>query len=201
MKVEIRNDSVRIEGYVNAVERDSKPLRGKDGVFVEKVKAGVFARALKRAKMCKQEVRVLLNHDYNRELSSTAEESTELREDNIGLRCAFETRDANIVESAKAGNLTGWSFGFVCLKDEKREIDGVVHRELLDIELREVTILDRRIPAYNGTSVELRDTGDDYIEVRDIEDNAEVIDNSEPPKETKNEEYEMRYLEILAGIQ
>ena len=59
----------------------------------------------------------------------------------------------------------------------------------------------QRIPAYNGTSVELRDTGDDYLEVRDIEYNAEVTDNSAPQKETNNEEYEMRYLEILAGIQ
>lgn len=201
MKVEIRNDSVRIDGYVNAVERDSKPLRGKDGVFVEKVRAGVFGRALARAKACRQEVRVLLNHDYNRELTSTAEETTRLYEDNIGLRCTFETRDADIMEKAKTGKLSGWSFGFVCLKDEKRDVDGVVHRELLDIELREVTILDQRIPAYNGTSVELRDTGEDYLEVREIEDNAEVVDNSEPPEETNNTEYEMRYLEIMEGIQ
>lgn len=201
MKVEIRNDSVRIEGYVNAVERDSKPLRGKDGVFIEKVRAGVFCRALARAKACRQEVRVLLNHDYNRELTSTAEDTTRLFEDNIGLRCIFETRDADIMKKAKAGKLAGWSFGFVCLKDEKREVDGVVHRELIDIELREVTILDQRIPAYTGTSVEVRDTGEDYLEVREIEDNAEVIDLSKPPKETNNTEYEMRYLEITEGIQ
>lgn len=201
MRVEIRNDSVLIDGYVNAVERDSKPLRGRDGVFVEKVKAGVFGRALARAKACHQEVRVLLNHDYNRELTSTAEDTTRLFEDNIGLRCIFKTRDADIMEKAKAGKLAGWSFGFVCLKDEKREVDGVVHRELQDIELREVTVLDQKIPAYNGTSIELRDTGDEYLEVREIEDNTEVIDNSEPQEETNSTEYEMRYLEILAGIQ
>lgn len=202
MKVEIRDDSVRIEGYVNAVERDSKPLRGKDGVFVEKVRAGAFARALERAKLHKQEVRVLLNHDYKRELTSTAEATTELREDSIGLRCAFETRDAEIVESAKAGKLTGWSFGFVCLKDEKREIDGTVHRDLIDIELREVTILDSRVPAYDGTSVELRDTEDDYFEIREVEDEVEITDKSVVQKETDNIEieYEMRYLEILSGI-
>ena len=41
-KVEIRNDSVHIDGYVNAVERDSKVLRDDRGEFIEKVKAGAF---------------------------------------------------------------------------------------------------------------------------------------------------------------
>lgn len=30
MKVELRNDSVYIEGYVNAVGRDSRPIRDQD---------------------------------------------------------------------------------------------------------------------------------------------------------------------------
>lgn len=201
MKVEIRNDSVRIEGYVNAVERDSKPLRGKDGVFIEKVKAGAFRRAIERAKYCHQEIRVLLNHDYNKELSSTADATTKLFEDNIGLKCIFETRDADTIQKAKGGKLAGWSFGFICLKDEKREIENVMHRDLLDFELREVTILDQRIPAYNGTSVELRDTDGDYLEIREIEDNPEVADNSTAQETSGNEEYEMRYFEILSGIQ
>ena len=50
MKIELRSDSVAIEGYVNAVERDSKPLSLGGGIFVEKVQAGAFRRALERAK-------------------------------------------------------------------------------------------------------------------------------------------------------
>ena len=76
MKVEIRNNSVLIDGYVNAVERKSKVLRDAKGQFVETIKAGVFQRALERAK----EVKVLLNHNYDRELTST-KESTNARAD------------------------------------------------------------------------------------------------------------------------
>ena len=34
-KVEIRGDSVHIDGYVNAVERESKVLHDEHGQFVE----------------------------------------------------------------------------------------------------------------------------------------------------------------------
>ena len=48
MKVEVREDSVVISGYVNAVERYSKTIREKiDGVirtFIERIKAGVFCK-------------------------------------------------------------------------------------------------------------------------------------------------------------
>ena len=46
MKIEIRADSVLIDGYVNAVERDSKVLHNANGPFVEKIKAGTFQRSL-----------------------------------------------------------------------------------------------------------------------------------------------------------
>lgn len=47
MKIEIRADSVVIDGYVNAVERDSKVLHNAKGPFVEKIKAGAFKRAVR----------------------------------------------------------------------------------------------------------------------------------------------------------
>ena len=34
MKIQIREDSVEIEGYVNAIERNSKPLMSRIGKFV-----------------------------------------------------------------------------------------------------------------------------------------------------------------------
>lgn len=43
MRVEIRADNkVHIEGYVNAVGRDSRPLPSPKGKFVEQVAPGVF---------------------------------------------------------------------------------------------------------------------------------------------------------------
>ena len=64
MNIEVREDSVVISGYVNAVERYSKPIRAKlRGItqrFVEKIKAGAFKTALQR----NSNVKVLLNHNY-----------------------------------------------------------------------------------------------------------------------------------------
>ena len=39
MKVEVRNDKIIIDGYVNAVERESKVLYDTRGEFIEKIRA------------------------------------------------------------------------------------------------------------------------------------------------------------------
>ena len=49
MQIEFRADSVRISGYVNAVERRSRPVMTPRGRVVEEIEAGAFARALERA--------------------------------------------------------------------------------------------------------------------------------------------------------
>ena len=47
MKIEVRTDnSVKITGYVNAVERESKPVATPKGMVNELVESGVFHRAL-----------------------------------------------------------------------------------------------------------------------------------------------------------
>lgn len=205
MRVEIRDDSVSIDGYVNAVERESKVLRDRQGgSFVERIKAGAFSRALSRAKRRSYDVKVLLNHDHSRELTSTHEATTKIYEDTIGLRCQCEIRDAEVVELAKAGNLAGWSFGFISLRDQNigETETKIPIREVRDLDLEEVSILDKtRIPAYNGTSIEVRDTDlDDCIEYRALDDDVEVVDSTtksgDEPK-FDNHEYENRYLAAL----
>ena len=202
MKVEIRDDAVLIDGYVNAVERDSKVLRDKSGAFIEKIKAGVFQRALDRAKRSSYDVKVLLNHDYGRELTSTRDSTTTIKEDAIGLRCQCEIRDKEVIEKAKAGKLSGWSFGFICLReDRKQDEDKMDHREVREIELREVSILDdTKIPAYNGTSIETRSEDlDEFIEIRMINDEIQIEDRSTPEDHSfDNHEWENRYMATRA---
>ena len=108
MQINIREDAVEIVGYVNAVERNSKPLLSRMGKFIERIKAGAFARALKR----NDDVHVLLNHDWQRDLGSTKKGNLELTEDNIGLRAKCTISDKEVMEMAKRGDLVGWSFGF-----------------------------------------------------------------------------------------
>lgn len=197
MRVEIRSDSVLIDGYVNAVERESKVLSDTNGTFVEKIKAGAFTRALERAKRMHRHVKVLLNHDSNRELTSTAEATTKISEDAIGLRCQCEIRDAEIVKKAKSRRLSGWSFGFIALRAEMSGADGEIpRRNVIDLDLYEVSILDdTEIPAYNGTSIETRSKSlDDFYEIRMKSDEIEVEDKSEKNETFDNYEWENRYL-------
>ena len=108
MKVSIRADSVLIEGYVNAIERDSKPLMSRIGQFIERICKGAFSKALKR----NDDVHVLLNHDWTRDLGSTKQGNLELIEDNIGLHARAVITDNDVVQKARNGDLVGWSFGF-----------------------------------------------------------------------------------------
>ena len=167
MRVEIRNDSVFIHGYVNAVERLSKPIRetlhGRIRTFLERIKAGVFRNALKK----NDNVLVLLNHDNNRVLASTKDGSAVLAEDNIGLRAEITITDKEVVQKARDGKLSGWSFGFIANDDEITTEGKDEIRTVTDMELLEVSILDdTKAPAYYGTSIEAREGGARMKEIR-----------------------------------
>ena len=167
MQVEIRNDSVFISGYVNAVERLSKPIRetlhGKVRTFLERIKAGVFRTALKRNK----NVLVLLNHDNTRVLASTEDGNANLEEDNIGLRAEITITDEEVVQKARDGKLSGWSFGFIANDDILTTEGNDEIRTVTDLELLEVSILDdTKAPAYYGTSIESREGGAKMVEIR-----------------------------------
>lgn len=159
MNIRIKENSVVIEGYVNAVERSSKPLYSRFGEFIEKIVAGAFGRALKR----NDDVRILLNHNPERDLGGTGSGELELTEDSIGLHARAIITDEQVINDAKHNNLVGWSFGFA---DREVEIlqdseTGLPLRRVKDLDLFEVSILNReKTPAYNGTLVEVRDNGD-----------------------------------------
>lgn len=154
---------------MNAVERLSKPIRekinGRIRSFVERIKAGVFRKALKR----NDNVLVLLNHDYERILASTKDGNAILEEDNIGLRAEITITDKEVVQKAREGKLSGWSFGFVANDDEITSEANNPHeiRTVTDLELLEVSILDEtKAPAYYGTSIESREGGAKVVEIR-----------------------------------
>lgn len=199
MRIEIRADSVVIDGYVNAVERESKVIRNRSGAFVEKIRAGAFQRALDRAKATGYDVKVLLNHDYKRQLTSANDKNTSIREDNIGLRCKCEVRDAEVIKKAREGKLVGWSFGFIPIREKREHAEGsdADRREIRELELKEVSILDdTRTPAYNGTSIETRE---DMIELRMMEDTTETVDVTVAEKKADNYNFRNRILATRAS--
>ena len=156
MQIRVKGDSVEIEGYVNAVERKSRPLMSRMGQFIERICKGAFKRALAR----NDDVKLLLNHDEGRVLGGTKEGNLELVEDNIGLHARAVINDAEVAQKARNGDLVGWSFGFNDVKDgviQKRDEDGFPLRDVKDLDLQEVSILDRtKTPAYDGTLVAVR---------------------------------------------
>ena len=179
LQVEVREDSVFISGYVNAVERLSKPIRetlhGTIRTFLERIKAGVFRTALKRNK----NVLVLLNHDNTRVLASTENGNAVLDEDSIGLRAEITITDKEVVQKAREGKLSGWSFGFIANDDELSTEGSNEIRTVTDMELLEVSILDdTKAPAYYGTSIEAREGGARVVEIR-AENFAEETNENE----------------------
>lgn len=177
MEIRIKKDSVEIEGYVNAVERRSKPLWSRMGQFIERICKGAFGKALKR----NDDVKILLNHDPEKLLGSQKKGNLELEEDSIGLRARATITDPEVVETAKRGDLVGWSFGFYDREVENKiDESGLPLRDVRDLDLEEVSLLDKRaIPAYDGTLVCVRsdeksvfygDTFADKMQIRQIEE-------------------------------
>ena len=188
MEVRVKEDSVEITGYVNAIERASKPLMSRVGQFIERICKGAFKKALKR----NDDVHILLNHDWNRDLGSTKQGNLELEEDNIGLKARAIITDKDVIEKARNGELVGWSFGFQDREVENTIERGMPHRAVKDLDLAEVSILDKRkTPAYDGTLIMARDDseelhfrGEDFIdEVSIREETAENTDKSAEIKE------------------
>lgn len=186
LKIRIRNDSVEIDGYVNAIERYSKPLNSRIGKFTERIKKGAFKRALER----NDDVHILLNHDWERDLGSTKAGNLELTEDAIGLRAKATVTDSDVIKKARQGDLVGWSFGFTDKDVDTKEVDGMTTRDVKDLNLYEVSLLDRtKTPAYDGTLVSVRaDEGilhgsmlETEVEIRD-EPEEKPLDYSEAEK-------------------
>lgn len=187
MKINIREDSVEIDGYVNAVERLSKPLNSRIGQFRERIKAGAFQRAIER----NDDIHVLLNHDENRDLGSTKQGNLELHEDNIGLRAKATITDAEVIEKAKRGDLVGWSFGFSDRDVDTRDENGMMTRDVKDLDLYEVSILDRsKVPAYDGTLIQARDANGDTVHLNTGEvmaDDKPEVTEGKPADKTEEE--------------
>lgn len=165
MRIEIRTDSVVLDGYVNAVARDSRPMLDERGEkFVEQISPKTFQRAIEK----NNDILCLLNHEPTRVLGSTTQGNIELFEDNIGLRAICEITDSEVIEKARENKLRGWSFGFESLKEHEEPIkDGLKRRFIDEMNLAEVSIIDEhKIPCYVGTSIETRADKDSKIEYR-----------------------------------
>ena len=189
MKIRIRADSVEIEGYVNAVGRDSRPMVDEYGSdFVEQIQPGAFALALSKRS---GPVLMLHNHKESRVIGST-DDNLELEEDSIGLHARATVTDAEIMQLARDGKLVGWSFGFHQLDSRTAyDYDAHVERSIVtELDLVEVSLIDdTMLPVYAGTSVHARAEDKDKVITRAMDrDIIRTLEDDEAGPETKIEE-------------
>lgn len=138
----------KLTGYAAVFDSMSRDLGG----FRETIRAGAFAKTLEA------DVRALWNHDPNYPLARTKSGTLALREDSTGLRIEADlpnTTYANdLLESIRRGDVDQMSFAFRTIEDTWEKRDGENVRELIEVELFDVSPV--TFPAYEETSVSAR---------------------------------------------
>lgn len=194
MQIRVKDDSVEISGYVNAVERRSRPLRSRMGQFIERICKGAFKKGIER----NDNIRLLENHNWNRDLGGTKEGNLKLTEDSIGLRADATITDPEAVKKARNGEYVGWSFGFKDRDDGvENDIDSETHlplRKVRDLDLYEVSLLDRsKSPAYDGTLVSVRADEDMQYYSEPFVTDIEIREETQPKQHENVEETPIDY--------
>ena len=185
MNLQLRDNSVHLEGYINVTNRDSKELYNKDGKFIEQIKEGVWTKALR-----KRNIPMLFNHDWSKQIGMNGD-NVQLYEDAVGLRFIADIDNPEVVEKAKAGKLQGCSFGFRALKEKVEKVNGICKRIVEDLELFEVSLLSKS-PAYSGCVIECRSKDAEIeLELRefdiDVEEKLEQV-----PEEVQEQEIQIQ---------
>ena len=101
MNIQLREEHLEVDGYVTAIERFSKVLNSRCGKFKEIIREGVFKRAIHR----NDDIHILLNHEFKKDLGSTKKGNLFLKEDNVGLRVRAKITDPEVLKKAKNGDL------------------------------------------------------------------------------------------------
>ena len=147
---ETEGEPTKITCYAARFNVFSKDLGG----FVEILRPGLFKRSLES----KRDVIANLDHDNTKILARTKADNLRLSEDSIGLRFEMDIPNTTVgkdtAENIKNGNLRGASFAFIPIKENFREEPDRLIRELLDVDLFDVSVV--TTPVYEQTEVSLR---------------------------------------------
>jgi HK97 family phage prohead protease len=123
------------------------------GFFREVIRPGAFDNSLGN------DIRALWNHDTAYVLGRTAAGTLNIRSDAKGLYFEVNppetTWAGDLCKSIQRGDINQMSFGFTVNDDNWEELeDGTEMRELLDVDLIEVSVV--TFPAYQATSAGVR---------------------------------------------
>jgi len=139
-----------IAGYAAVFDSLSEDLGG----FRERIKVGAFTRSLREG----ADVRALVDHDPSKILGRNLAGTLRIKPNAKGLFVEIDAPDTtvgrDIQKSIKRGDVNGMSFAFFTRTDEWHMEDGEAIRELLDVDLQDVSVV--TYPAYPATDVAVR---------------------------------------------
>lgn len=153
---EMRFDAAekKITGYAALYNSRSEDLGG----FLETIRAGAFTRTL----ASKPDVRALIDHNQSKILGRTLSGTLILTEDSRGLAVTINPPEtqyaADLMTVMARGDVTQMSFAFHSAVDSWSVVDGQRMRELVDLDLVDVSVV--TYPAYPETSVAVRSMGE-----------------------------------------
>lgn len=189
---------LRVSGHIETGAA-SKLLGRDENTWREIIAPGTFRNAIQKAFEANQDIDLIVDHDVKRILSSTANNSLLLEEDDIGLRFEAVVSDTSwgrdFYALIKDGIIKGVSFGMTVNEDYWNYLeDGTALRTIVDINLFEISVL--KTPAYSRTLVEARD-----FELAEIK-----VPENKTKKETRaldeelNDEIEVKPEDIMDAL-
>jgi len=189
-KSDIQAEENKIKGYAVVYNSLSEPLNFGNYSFREKILPGAFDRVLSE----ERDIKCLFNHDKNKVIGRTTNNTLQLRSDEKGLyfECEYNpeiTWQNDLVKSMKRGDIDQCSFAFTIDSKGKKETtvenDSEVNtlREISEIkDLYEVSVV--TFPAYKETEAYARDC-------------QALIDSYEKEKQKKEEAEKQKEIDIV----
>ncbi len=143
-------DGPIVRGYAAVFNSLSEEMFG----FRERVLPGAFTNTLKG----KPDVRGLIDHDSAKILGRTTAGTLALTEDDRGLYARIDPPDTSfakdVLVSIRRGDVNQMSFAFRTVTDQWHTEEGEEIRELVEVDLFDVSVV--AFPAYPDTSVSVR---------------------------------------------
>lgn len=143
------DDDMTVSGYFAVFDQPTEIYPGENEV----IKKGAFTESLK-----KEEVVALWNHDSQKVLGRTSNDTLDLEEDDHGLKgtlhIAPTSYGKDVYQLIKRGDLAGCSIGFFV--DDYQDVakDGSVTHEITKAQLLEVSVV--TWPQYEQTEIAVR---------------------------------------------
>ena len=145
---ELQDNELKIVCKVNDYGLSKEMIDKQGRKFKEIVPKDTWEKAIN------ENVKFYYNHKPYFELADSIELKAE--NDGVYLYATLKDTEKGLYEAIKDGLITGMSFGFKAIKDTFNHVGNYLQRTIEDMELFEVSILDKT-PAYNNTLVEARE--------------------------------------------